>query len=141
MEWVFTREQLAETATALWNFTKDAPVLAFHGAMGSGKTTLIHALCDAGGVKDVVSSPTFGIINEYAYHTDGTTKKLFHIDLYRVKSEEEARQAGVEDCLYSNARCFVEWPEKAPALLPENTMHIYIKVVNEDTRRLRIGNN
>jgi len=104
--------------------------------MGVGKTTFIHALCDAKGVKDVVGSPTFSIINEYVFTEKGQIKKIFHIDLYRLKDEEEAVQAGVEDCLYSDHVCLVEWPENAPGIFPEDTLHVYIKVLDEKTRQI-----
>ena len=109
---------------------------------GAGKTTLVHALCEAKGVKDVVGSPTFAIINEYAFNEGGTEAgKIFHIDLYRLQDEEDAIRAGVEDCLYSDHICLVEWPERAPGIFPDNTAHIYINVVNSSTRRLRIDRN
>ena len=106
--------------------------------MGAGKTTFIHALCDVRGVKDVVGSPTFSIINEYVIR-DHEDKKIFHIDLYRLKDEEEAIQAGVEDCFFSNNFCFVEWPEKAPGIFPDNTLHVTIVALNNDTRKLIIN--
>ena len=112
----------------------DKKVIAFHGDMGSGKTTFIHALCDANGVKDVVGSPTFSIINEYSFPGG----MIFHIDLYRLKNEEEALRAGVEDCLYSDHVCLVEWPEKAPAIFPPDTIHVFIEVINSDSRHLTI---
>lgn len=114
-------------------------VFAFHGQMGTGKTTFIHALCGVKGVKDVVGSPTFSIINEYAYTDNGVVKKIYHIDLYRLKDEEEAIRAGVEDCLYSNDICLVEWPEKAPGIFPADTVHIYMQPVDTQTRRVEIG--
>lgn len=109
--------------------------------MGSGKTTFIHALCDAKLVKDVVGSPTFSIINEYFFLEHGQTKKIFHIDLYRLGDEQEAVQAGVEDCLYSDHICLIEWPEKILSLLPSDTLHVYIAAINDRTRKLRIGDN
>ena len=110
--------------------------IAFHGEMGAGKTTFIHALCKVLGVKDAVGSPTFSIINQY--QTAGN-ETVYHIDLYRLKDEEEAIQTGVEDCLYSGNYCFVEWPEKAAGLFPENTLHVYIVPVNNDGRKLTIN--
>ena len=107
--------------------------------MASGKTTFIHALCDAKGVTDIVGSPTFAIINEYAYDYEGTKRVLFHIDLYRMKNEAEAIQAGVEDCLYSGYPCFVEWPDNAPGILPAETMHVHLETIDSQTRRLAIG--
>jgi tRNA threonylcarbamoyladenosine biosynthesis protein TsaE len=138
MQWIFTLEDIQKIATKFWNVVNNATVLAFYGEMGSGKTTFIHALCDVKRVKDVVGSPSFSIINEYVFEENGTEKKIYHIDLYRLKDEEEARLAGVEDCLYSGNICLVEWPAKASALLPENTVNIYLETVNPETRRLII---
>jgi tRNA threonylcarbamoyladenosine biosynthesis protein TsaE len=141
MEMIFSLEQLPETARAFWKIAMNAHVIAFHGNMGSGKTTFIHTLCDSLGVKDVISSPTFSIINEYFFSENGATKKIFHIDLYRLRDEQEAIQAGVEDCLYSDHLCLIEWPEKIPSLLPDDTLHIFIEPVNDETRKLKIVDN
>jgi tRNA threonylcarbamoyladenosine biosynthesis protein TsaE len=88
-----------------------------------------------------VSSPTFSIINEYSFTGDGEEKKVYHIDLYRMNSEDEARQAGIEDCLYSGDICLVEWPEKAPEIFPPGTAHVYIEPVDAQRRKIRIINN
>ena len=90
---------------------------------------------------DVISSPTFPIINEYKYDCEGTMRLLFHMDLYRLKDEEEAIRAGVEDCLFSGFICLVEWPEKAPSIFPDNTVHVYLELVDEKTRRIKIAEN
>ena len=141
MEWIFKLNQIHQTATQLWKLVGNATVFAIHGDMGAGKTTFIHALCDVKKVKDTVGSPTFSIINEYFFIENSQEKKIFHIDLYRLKDEQEATQAGVGDCLYSDHICMVEWPEKIPSLLPPDAVHIYIKTVDEQTRSLQIGNN
>jgi tRNA threonylcarbamoyladenosine biosynthesis protein TsaE len=141
MDIVYTLDQLQNTAEAFWKIAEGVNVIAFHGKMGSGKTTFIHALCDARNVTDVVGSPTFSIINEYFFLENSATKKIFHIDLYRLKDEQEAIQAGVEDCLYSDHICLVEWGEKIPSLLPEGTLHVLIEPVGAERRRLRIGDN
>ncbi len=138
MEFHFSLNGINEIATRFWKMAGNTKVFAFHGEMGAGKTTFIHALCDAKGVKDIVGSPTFSIINEYVYNEYGTVKKIFHLDLYRLKDEEEAVQAGVEDCLYSGNTCLVEWPEKAPGIFPEDTLHIYIEVIDSANRKLRL---
>ncbi len=101
--------------------------------MGSGKTTFIHALCDVRKVKDVVGSPTFSIVNEYFFSENSKQKKIFHIDLYRLKDEQEAIQAGVEDYLYSDHICLVEWPEKIPSLLPDDSLHVFIEAMDAQT--------
>ena len=138
MELQFTLGEIKQAAITFWKAVADKKVFAFQGSMGAGKTTFIHALCDVNGVKDVVGSPTFSIINEYAFSEDGQVKKIFHIDLYRLKDEEEAVRAGVEDCLYSDHICFVEWPEKAPGLFPADTVHVFIEATGSETRRLTI---
>jgi tRNA threonylcarbamoyladenosine biosynthesis protein TsaE len=130
--------ELEKFAVQFWNYAGEARVFAFHGQMGAGKTTIISALCHAKGTRDVTASPTFSIINEYDYTENGEAKKIFHIDLYRLKDEEEVMQAGVEDCVYSGNICMVEWPEKAPELFDENTVHVFIEAVTETERSIEI---
>ena len=130
--------ELNDFAIRFWKTVKDEKLFAFHGTMGAGKTTIITALCKQKGVKDVISSPTFPIINEYRYLENGTEKKIYHLDLYRLNSIEEIIQAGVEDCIYSGEICFVEWPEKAPEFLNENTVSVYIDILDATTRQVKI---
>lgn len=137
MEITVTLENIQQCAYYFWEQVQGR-VFAFHGEMGAGKTTFIAALCAAKGVTGHVSSPTFSLINEYTYNDEGLPGRMFHIDLYRLKDEEEAILAGVEDCLYSGDICFVEWPEKIPSLLPENSVDIYLHPVNTNTRLLKI---
>ncbi|MGZ8557148.1 MAG: tRNA (adenosine(37)-N6)-threonylcarbamoyltransferase complex ATPase subunit type 1 TsaE [Chitinophagaceae bacterium] len=139
MEIIFSLDTIKEVAGRLWEIAGSSTVFAFHGNMGAGKTTFIHALCDVKGVKDTVGSPTFAIINEYFYN--GDTGKIFHIDLYRLKDEEEAIQAGVEDCLYGDHLCLVEWPEKAPGIFPDHTVHVHIYTIDSFLRKIRIERN
>ena len=140
MELKFSLDTIKEVATRFWKTAGGKKVFAFHGEMGAGKTTLIHALCDVKGVRGPVTSPTFSLINEYSYTEDGVEKKLFHLDLYRLKDEEEAARAGIEDCLYSDNICLVEWPEKAPGIFPPDTLHIYIEIMDSAYRKLGIDN-
>jgi tRNA threonylcarbamoyladenosine biosynthesis protein TsaE len=134
MELTIRLNDIRKMAEAFWNAVGDAEVMAFHGEMGSGKTTFIHALCEVKQVTSTIGSPTFSIINEYIF-PGGT---IFHIDLYRLKDEDEAIRAGVEDCLYSGNICLVEWPEKAPGIFPENTVNVYLDFIDSQTRRLRL---
>jgi tRNA threonylcarbamoyladenosine biosynthesis protein TsaE len=138
---IFTLEQINTAARQFLQIAGDRKIFAFHGEMGSGKTTFIHALCDIKGVKDTVGSPTFSIVNEYIYDCEGTKRVIFHIDLYRLKDEAEAINAGVEDCLYSGNICFVEWPDKASGLFDGNTMHVKISADDSVTRRITIEDN
>jgi len=121
-------------ACVFWANAPDNRIYAFHGSMGAGKTSFIHALCTAKKVKENVSSPTFSIINEYSY-PGGI---LYHLDLYRLKDEQEAIRAGVEDCLYSGQICLVEWPERAPGIFPEDSLEIFLDIQDENTRILSI---
>jgi tRNA threonylcarbamoyladenosine biosynthesis protein TsaE len=134
MQLTFTLATIGAAAARFWEAVRGHKVFAFHGQMGAGKTTFIHALCDAQQVSSTVGSPTFSIINEYSYPGGS----ICHIDLYRLKDEEEAIRAGVEDALYSGNICLIEWPERIPALLPEDTIHIYIETVDGQTRLMRV---
>lgn len=135
MQISFTLDTIHEAARKVWETVGDRKVLAFHGQMGAGKTTFVHALCDVKEVTSTVGSPTFSIINEYGYPGG----QLYHIDLYRLKDEEEAIRAGVEDCLYSGNICLVEWPERAEGIFPENTLAVHISVTDPNTRLLQIN--
>lgn len=132
MHWNFTLKQLPAVVQELLQALGNRRVIALYGQMGAGKTTLVHAICEALGVHDAVGSPTFSIINEYACNGGS----VFHIDCYRLRNEAEAVDAGVEDCLFSGEWCFVEWPEKIPNLLPAGIGIIRITADNEITRSL-----
>jgi tRNA threonylcarbamoyladenosine biosynthesis protein TsaE len=139
MELQFSLDDIDAAAEKVWAAVGGARVIAFHGEMGAGKTTLIHAMCDSKGVQDAVGSPTFSIINEYSYVLNGQGRKIFHLDLYRLKGEQEAIDAGVEDSLYSDQVCLVEWPERAAGIFPPDTKHVFIDIVDSVHRKLRIG--
>ncbi|MGM9696112.1 MAG: tRNA (adenosine(37)-N6)-threonylcarbamoyltransferase complex ATPase subunit type 1 TsaE [Alloprevotella sp.] len=111
-------------------------VVAFQGKMGAGKTTFIKALCEQLGVCDMVNSPTFSIVNEY---TDAEGQTLaYHFDLYRLKSVAEALDMGAEDYFYSGHYCFIEWPDVADALLPDNCAEASIEEADNGTRILTL---
>lgn len=132
MELRFQLQDIAHAASVFWQAYPLQSVFAFHGNMGAGKTTFIHGLCEAKGVTDTVGSPTFSIINEYRYPGG----RIFHIDLYRLKDEEEAIRAGVEDVLYNGGICLVEWPERAPDIFPPDTVHVRLEVLGAETRKI-----
>jgi tRNA threonylcarbamoyladenosine biosynthesis protein TsaE len=138
MEFQISLSEINAFAQKFWTLVNGATVFAFHGQMGAGKTTIISALAHQKGTHDVTASPTFSIINEYSYHEHNELKKFYHIDLYRLKDEGEVIQAGVEDCVYSGHICMIEWPEKAPLLFDENTVHVFIEPVSETERRVEI---
>lgn len=140
MERIFTQEELPETARLFWEKFPDTTVFAFDGQMGAGKTTFIKALCAARSVQDVTSSPTFSIINEYHYPgPSGGDALIYHLDLYRLRNEQEALDAGVEDCLYGGGICFVEWPGIVNSLLPADTVLVQLEALPDQKRLLRAG--
>jgi tRNA threonylcarbamoyladenosine biosynthesis protein TsaE len=135
MDSKFSLDEIEQAAADFLKKLDTKTVIAFYGEMGAGKTTFINALCRQLQVTDAVSSPTFSIINQYK---TSTGKTIYHMDLYRLKDEEEAIMAGVEDCLLSGQLCFVEWPEKAPRLLPPETLHCAISLAGYTERKLQI---
>ena len=114
-------------------------VFAFYGKMGAGKTTFIKAICEALGVEDVVTSPTFAIVNEYAVGGNPSFRKVFHFDFYRIKNLREAYDIGCEEYFYSGCPCFIEWPELIEEILPEDIVKVNIEALNDDTRLVTIS--
>lgn len=117
-------------------------VVAFYGAMGAGKTTFIKAVCQELGVDDVVTSPTFAIVNEYTAdpQTDGEggIKAVYHFDFYRIKRLEEVYDMGYEDYFYSGNLCLIEWPELVEGLLPDDTLRVHITEQTDGTRLVAV---
>jgi len=134
MERTFTLTEINETARVFWETFPDKKIYAFRGNMGAGKTSFIRALCELKNVYETVSSPTFSIINEYSY-PGGI---IYHLDLYRLRDEEEAIRAGVEDCLLSGEICLVEWPDRAPGIFPDDTLVISLENLDEKKRKIRV---
>lgn len=125
--------QLEDVALKLLSEYPSSKVFALHGSMGAGKTTFVHALCKLLKVKNVVCSPTFTIINEYP---DFEGNSIYHFDFYRLKNSREAFDIGASEYLLSGNYCFVEWPEMAGAILPEDTIHVTI--LHGDTHSQRV---
>ena len=107
-------------------------VYAFYGKMGAGKTSFIKAICEELGVDDVITSPTFSIVNEYRSETTG--ELIYHFDFYRIKKLEEVYDMGYEDYFYSGALCFLEWPELIEELLPGSAVKVTITQNDDDSR-------
>lgn len=128
-------ENIADAAKKFLAEAGDRRVFAFHGGMGAGKTTFIKALCSELGVTEVVASPTFAIVNEYMAQNG---EPVYHFDLYRVKTMDEACDFGCEDYFYSGSYCFIEWPELVEPLLPDGTVDVCITVDDEGHRAVEL---
>ena len=127
-------EHIHEAAREFIAAMGDNTVFALYGKMGAGKTTFIKALCQELGVEDVVTSPTFAVINEYRSDIAG------EFDFYRIKKLEEVYDMGYEDYFYSGALCFIEWPELVEELLPGNTIKVTIEELEDGSRKLTMEN-
>ncbi|PCJ25818.1 MAG: tRNA (adenosine(37)-N6)-threonylcarbamoyltransferase complex ATPase subunit type 1 TsaE [Flavobacteriales bacterium] len=128
----YSEQELKTIASALIQDFRDQKVILFYGEMGVGKTTLIKVICKQLGVEEVTNSPTFSIINEYL---STTNESIYHFDFYRIEKEAEVFDLGYEDYFYSGNYCFVEWPEKIPNLLPNNSVKVNI-VQDEENNRI-----
>ena len=127
-------EHIHEAARQFVEAMGDNTVFAFYGKMGAGKTTFIKAVCEELGVEDVVTSPTFAIVNEY--RSDSTGELIYHFDFYRIKKLEEVYDMGYEDYFYCGAVCFIEWPELIEELLPGDAVKVTIDEQADGTRLL-----
>ncbi|HXK81785.1 MAG TPA: tRNA (adenosine(37)-N6)-threonylcarbamoyltransferase complex ATPase subunit type 1 TsaE [Bacteroidales bacterium] len=124
-------KELDKFTKSFENILKLYRLVAFKGQLGAGKTTLIKALCEKLKVEDIVSSPSFAIVNEYFSEIIGT---IFHFDFYRIENENEILDIGFEDYLTQNALILMEWPEKIPNLLPPDTLIVNINVLTDNSR-------
>jgi tRNA threonylcarbamoyladenosine biosynthesis protein TsaE len=132
MDQVYTLEQTDQIAAQLVQKYATHAVWVFQAPMGAGKTTLIAAIGRAMGIQQAMSSPTFSIMNEY----EVKGKLIYHMDWYRLESAAEARQAGVEAAMEEADLSLVEWPEKAPNLVPEHAVVFNIEFIDPDQRRI-----
>jgi tRNA threonylcarbamoyladenosine biosynthesis protein TsaE len=130
------KRHLPSAAKKLLSSFKDSRIFAFYGSMGAGKTTIIKAVCRELGATDIVSSPTFTLVNEYLT-SDG--KSIYHIDFYRIRKQEEVFDFGIEEYLTGKSYCFLEWPELVEELLPEETLKVRIHIGNDEERTLAIA--
>ena len=127
-------EHIREAARLFTEQIGEHTVFAFYGKMGAGKTTFIKAVCEELGVSDVITSPTFAIVNEY--RSDETSELIYHFDFYRIKKLEEVYDMGYEDYFYSGALCFIEWPELIEELLPEDAVKVTIAEESDGSRSI-----
>lgn len=133
MEIVFSLDELSVVVQQVWQQHQHSKVWLFDAGMGCGKTTFINALCKFLDVEETSRSPSFSIINQYKSKQVGT---IYHLDLYRLKDEAEAIDAGVEDVLYSQSYCFVEWFLKAENLMPVDACQIKIELQEYGKRKI-----
>ena len=129
----FTLDEIQEVVKQILATPRLKKVITFHAPMGVGKTTLVKQL----GVNDTSSSPTFSLVNEYLTK-EGET--IYHFDLYRLNSEEEAYDMGIDEYFYSGNWCFIEWPEKTPNLIPIDHASIHMKTTKNGARELILNN-
>lgn len=129
----YTLDEIAAVAGEIMGSTTSR-CLAFYAPMGAGKTTLIKALVAALGSKDEVSSPTFGLVNEY--HNTAGEILAYHFDFYRLTDEIEALDMGIDEYLDSDIHVFIEWPEKIPNLIPTDVVAVHIEILNPGTRKI-----
>lgn len=133
---VQSTDQLSQAALSFLAATNQASgVFAFYGEMGAGKTTFIKAICEAMGIDDVINSPTFAIINEYAKPSG---EPVYHFDFYRLKREQEAFDIGCDDYFSSGHTCFIEWPEKIGTILPDNSTRVELTVQPDGSRTIEL---
>ncbi len=130
-------EDLGEISQLFLERNNATKVVAFSGEMGSGKTTLIVSILKAMGIEETEGSPTYSLVNVYESKMFG---KVYHFDLYRLKDVREAFDIGIEEMLYSDAWCFIEWPEIISEYLPDNTIWVYIRKMVNDSRSISIKN-
>jgi tRNA threonylcarbamoyladenosine biosynthesis protein TsaE len=132
-------QHIAEAAQEFVNIIGDRRVFAFYGHMGAGKTTFVKAICEQLGVQDVITSPTFAIVNEYTVGSwplaiSSQPTAIYHFDFYRIKKLEEVYDMGYEDYFYSGALCFIEWPELIEELLPDDAVKVSISEQEDGSR-------
>ena len=134
MNYTFSIDNIHDAAKTFINNMGTGKVFAFYGNMGAGKTTFIKAVCEELGMTDVITSPTFAIVNEY--RSDATGELIYHFDFYRIKKLEEVYDMGYEDYFYSGALCFLEWPELIEELLPSDAVKVTISETDNGDRMI-----
>lgn len=140
MQISYTLDNIQDAVQQFWQYAHNYRIMAFSGTLGAGKTTFTSALCRHLKVPDTVSSPTFSLINAYTFLQDGKEMTIFHSDWYRLHDADDAINAGIEDMLQAgNAYCIVEWPERAPELLPPGTLWVKFELLSQEERSITMG--
>jgi tRNA threonylcarbamoyladenosine biosynthesis protein TsaE len=127
--------ELNAAASELLKFAENVKTFLFEGDMGAGKTTLIKSLCSELGMKEMASSPTYSIVNEY----ECTSGKIYHFDFFRLRTQNEAFDIGFEEYLASGEFCFIEWPQKISDLWPQHYLLITISEVESGLRNIEVS--
>lgn len=138
MKFQYTEKEISETAKLVIEQAKNSKIIAFYGEMGVGKTTLIKAIIKELGAIDSGSSPTFGLVNEYVNSVGEVF--AYHFDCYRLNSETEALDLGIEEYLYDNKWVFIEWPENISTILPTDTLHLNVHFIDKNERFIETVN-
>lgn len=134
-----TTEDLGRAAERFLEATAGVRHIAFHAGMGAGKTTFIAAICAVMRMEDEATSPTFSIVNEYqGSDADGKLRKIYHFDFYRIETPEETLDLGLDDYFDSDSLCLMEWPENVADFLPDDTLHVDIRVEDDGARTVVI---
>ena len=134
MELIITSpENTEQVAKKFFSLFSQYKIFAFYGELGAGKTTFIKALCKEAGVTDIVSSPSFALVYEYQRENG---ENIYHFDFFRIKNQSELFDLGYEDYIYSGNICFIEWPEMAENLLPDETLKVRIVIQADGSRQL-----
>ena len=129
--------ELEAVAKAILERVEEPVVITLTGDLGAGKTTLVQAFCKVLGVEEAVSSPSFSLVNEYRYlDAEGVARPVYHIDLYRLNDLEEALDIGLPEYIDSGEWCFIEWPEIAESLLPEDAMALQLTLQPDGSRKI-----
>lgn len=129
---------LEKAAKILLSYAGKRKKWCFYGDLGAGKTTFIKVICQHLQIEEGVTSPTYSLVNEYSYvdTSTGTTKHLYHLDLYRLKQIEEALDIGIEEYLYDEQYCFIEWAQIIEPILPTEVLTIHIELMEDDRRKI-----
>ncbi len=136
---VFKLSEIDSVAQWIIDHATHCRVICFEGDLGAGKTTLISAVCKQLGVKEHVSSPTFSLINVYSSQSNPSFKEVIHMDLYRLSGEEEAMRVGIDEYIHGGNLCLIEWPQKAPGILPDKYLRVQLSVLGSDERSIELS--